>query len=55
MALWLEKEHGVAGLSERLEKLSVDYQTERSTLEGNDPTRIAPNIARDARRRVIHR
>ena len=41
VALWLEEEHGVAGLFERLERLSVTYQSERSDLEASDPTRLA--------------
>jgi hypothetical protein len=40
VALWLQERHGQAGLFERLEKLSVDYQTERSDLEAHDPVRL---------------
>jgi hypothetical protein len=41
VALWLEEAHGVEGLFGRMEKLSVDYQTERGDLEGRDPVRVA--------------
>jgi hypothetical protein len=41
VALWLQEHHGVDGLFERMQKLSVDYQTERGDLETNDPVHIA--------------
>jgi hypothetical protein len=41
VALWLQEEHGVEGLFDRMEKLSVGYQGERSELEARDPTRLA--------------
>jgi hypothetical protein len=41
VALWLQERHGLAGLHERLEKLSVDYQTERGDMEANDRVRVA--------------
>jgi hypothetical protein len=40
VARWLEDQHGVAGLFDRLERLSVDYQAERNDYEEHDPTRI---------------
>jgi len=40
VAHWLEQRHGVAGLFTRLEKLSVDYQEERSDFEEGDRTRM---------------
>jgi hypothetical protein len=40
VALWLTNEHGITGLFDRMEQLSVAYQAERSNLEANDPTRL---------------
>lgn len=40
VALWLQEAHGVAGLFERMEALSVTYQTERGEIEATDPTRL---------------
>jgi hypothetical protein len=40
VAYWLEEQHGASGVFDRLEKLSVDYQRERSDYEEHDPTRI---------------
>lgn len=40
LALWLQEEHGAAGLFARLEALSVRYQGERADLEGDDSTRL---------------
>jgi hypothetical protein len=40
VALWLQEAHGVEALFERMEKLSTDYQSERSNLESTDPTRL---------------
>jgi hypothetical protein len=39
VALWLENE-GVCGIFERMNQLSVVYQTERNDLEGTDMTRL---------------
>jgi hypothetical protein len=39
-AHWLQESHGVAGLFERMEKLSVAYQAERGEYEENDTTRV---------------
>ena len=39
-ALWLQQEHGVDGLFDELEALSVTYQEERSDLEATDLTRL---------------
>ena len=41
VALWLQEKHGVTGLFERIEELSVSYQKERIDLEATDPTRLA--------------
>ena len=41
VALWLEEEHGMTGLFERMQKLSITYQNERADLETEDPARIA--------------
>ncbi|MBI5014367.1 MAG: hypothetical protein HZB55_02600 [Deltaproteobacteria bacterium] len=41
VALWLDREHGVTGLFERLEALSVRYQRERDDTEADDLTRLA--------------
>jgi hypothetical protein len=41
VALWLQEEHGVAGLYGRLEALSVAYQSERADLEADNLTRLA--------------
>src|SRR5262249_22747726 len=40
VAHWLQERHGVAGLFERMEKLSVDYQRERGEFEDHDATRV---------------
>ena len=40
VGLWLEKEHGVEGLSGRLSELSVRYQEERQDIETADLTRL---------------
>ena len=40
VALWLQEEHGVSGLFDRLEDLSVAYQSERADLETGDLTRL---------------
>jgi hypothetical protein len=41
VALWLQEEHGVEELFQRMEELSVVYQTERGDLEARDATRLA--------------
>jgi hypothetical protein len=41
VALWLEREHGCAGLFEEMEKLSQDHQGEREDLKASNPTRVA--------------
>jgi hypothetical protein len=41
VAHWLDKSHGYEGLFERIEKLSVNYQEERSDLEDHDAVRVA--------------
>jgi hypothetical protein len=41
VALWLQDEYGVGGLFDRMEKLSRDYQAERSDLEPRNPVRVA--------------
>lgn len=41
VALWLQEVHGVSGLFDRMEGLSVSYQEDRSDLEASDPTRLA--------------
>jgi hypothetical protein len=41
VALWLQECHGVTGLFDRLQKLSLDYQKERSEVETEDATRVA--------------
>ncbi len=41
VALWLQESHGVDGLHDRMERLSADYQSERSDLEANSATRVA--------------
>jgi hypothetical protein len=41
VALWLQEEHGAAGLFGRMEALSMAYQGERADLESDDPTRLA--------------
>ena len=38
VALWLQEAHGVDGLFERMEPLSVAYQEERTDFEVSDPT-----------------
>ena len=40
VALWLQEEHEVCGLFDRMEALSRAYQCERWELEANDSTRI---------------
>jgi hypothetical protein len=40
VAHWLQQEHGLAGLFDRTEKLSVNYQDERSDQEETDATRV---------------
>jgi hypothetical protein len=40
VALWLQERHGVAGLHDRLEKLSVDYQQERAGLVADHQTKL---------------
>src|SRR5262249_6474172 len=46
VAHWLQERHGIAGLFDRMSKLSVDYQKERSDLESNDPVRVAIVVLR---------
>ena len=41
VALWLQEEHGVSGVFDRMEALSVTYQQERGELEASDPVRLA--------------
>jgi hypothetical protein len=41
VALWLEEEHGVAGLFGRMTALAAKYQAERPDLELADPVRLA--------------
>jgi hypothetical protein len=42
VALWLEQEHGLAGLFDRMEGLSIAYQQEREELDAeDDPIRLA--------------
>jgi hypothetical protein len=41
VGLWLQECHGVDGLHDRLQKLSLDYQKERSEVETDDATRVA--------------
>jgi hypothetical protein len=41
VAHWLDRRHGVAGLFDRMEALSVEYQGERCGLEERDPVRVA--------------
>jgi hypothetical protein len=41
VALWLQEEHDVSFLFERLTKLADRYRLERSDLEVNDPVRVA--------------
>ena len=40
VALWLQTEHGVANLFDRMEELTGAYQVERGELEAGDPTRL---------------
>jgi hypothetical protein len=40
VARWLEECHGVKGLFDRMERLSMDYQAERNDYEDNDATRV---------------
>ena len=40
VALWLQEEHGLSGLFDRMEALSVRYQSERSQLETGDDVRM---------------
>ena len=47
VALWLQEEHGAAGLFERMEALSIAYQGERADLETADPSRVAILALRD--------
>jgi hypothetical protein len=41
VALWLQEKHQVGGLFDRMEALSVNYQTERGDLEARDAVRVA--------------
>jgi hypothetical protein len=41
VALWLQEEHGVKGLHDRMQKLSQDYQAERGELEAHETVLIA--------------
>jgi len=47
VALWLQEEHGAADLFDRMEALSVTYQSERDDLETADPVRVAILALRD--------
>jgi hypothetical protein len=40
VALWLQEEHGIRGLYDRMAQLSVGYQTERIGIEENDRVRV---------------
>jgi hypothetical protein len=40
VALWLQTEHGVAGIFDRLSVLSVNYQRDRSDIEEASPVRV---------------
>jgi hypothetical protein len=40
VAYWLQERHGVAGLFDRMEALSTNYQCERGDYEDNDRTRV---------------
>jgi len=40
VAAWLEAEHGVPGLVDRMEKISASYQSERGDIESPDRIRI---------------
>lgn len=40
VSLWLQEKHGVAGLFDRMEALSISYQGERADIETADPTRV---------------
>jgi hypothetical protein len=40
VALWLDQNHGVSGLFERMEQLSRDYQKERGPLQSRDVARV---------------
>lgn len=44
VALWLDEAHDITGLFDRLEGLSVAYQTERTDLEVVDKTRLAVEV-----------
>jgi hypothetical protein len=40
VALWLDEQHKVRGLGDRMEKLSTSYQGERAEYEDSDKTRV---------------
>jgi hypothetical protein len=47
VALWLDEAHGVPGLFDEMNNLSVAYQEERGDLESGDPTRVAIKALRE--------
>lgn len=47
VALWLQEEHHLSGLFERIEELSIAYQSERGDLERTDLTRLVIRALRN--------